>query len=103
MRKPWEFESPACAEVGVDMFFLPDKDEPRPIDGKQLYPPQLRSICGGCRHLRECGEWALKYEDHGFWAGMTAHDREDVRRARRIPLHNISASRQNQTKVAKSA
>lgn len=103
MRGPWEYESPACAGVGTELFYLPDKDDDKAVDRKQLYLPDLKKVCGGCPHLRECGDWALRYEDHGYWAGMTSHDREAERKARRITYHNISAARENQTKVARSA
>ena len=29
-RGPWEFEDPSCAEIGVEAFYLPDKDEALP-------------------------------------------------------------------------
>lgn len=102
MRGPWEFEDPACGEVGTELFYLEDKDDVgRPPVSSQIYPPQLQNLCGGCPHLRECGDWSLRYEDYGYWAGMSSHDRERIRKQRGISLHNISASRQGATKEAR--
>lgn len=78
MQGPWEFESPACAGLDTDLFY-PERSDGR---GNPHDQPILKRICGGCPHLRECGDWALRYENYGYWAGMT----EMERRRRRVAL-----------------
>lgn len=87
MRGPWEFESPACAEVGLEWFY------PETPEGMQsgVYEPLLKTICGGCPHLRECGDWAIRHEYYGYWGGMTVRDRIRIRSQRGITGWEISA------------
>lgn len=99
MRKPWEFEDPACVDVGTEVFY------PEDIDGPQgyRYPESLERLCGGCIHLRECRDWALLHEDHGYWGGTSSKQREAIRKTQRIGLRNLSAARPNQTKAIRQS
>lgn len=75
MKAPWNFEEPACAEVGGD-FWFPELTEPT----KEL---QLaRKVCGSCIHKTECLEWAIVHERHGIWGGTTPRARAQMRRMR---------------------
>ena len=47
---------------------------------------QLKSICGRCPHLQECAEWGIKKERYGIWGGLTAGQRNKIRRQRGIRL-----------------
>jgi WhiB family redox-sensing transcriptional regulator len=81
MRGPWYFEDPQCAEVGTEIFYT-DKE-----DGlSRLFAEYARSVCSGCKHITECGEWGIHKEYFGVWGGLTPKDRKAIRRARRIVL-----------------
>jgi WhiB family transcriptional regulator, redox-sensing transcriptional regulator len=78
MRGPWEFESPACYGVPFEVLF------PEDVYGrntKHYEFDQLKRICGGCPHLSECRDWALRHEQYGWWAGMTPEQRRWERNA----------------------
>lgn len=76
MKVPWEFEEPACAEVGGD-FWFPDKSD----SSREMY--LAKSICASCTHKVDCLEWALQYERFGIWGGTTDSQRASIRRMRK--------------------
>ena len=46
----------------------------------------LINLCNDC-HMREaCLSWAIRHEDHGWWAGTTPTDRKYLRRQMGIRL-----------------
>lgn len=73
MRVPWEYEEPACAEIGGDLWF-PDKGE------EALNLNMVRGICNSCTHKAECLEWGIANEPHGIWGGTGASERKRMRR-----------------------
>lgn len=65
----------ACLGLGPDVFFevmsAPARD-------------RARGVCSRCPVAEECGEGAIaRGERYGLWAGMTANEITEVRRARR--------------------
>jgi WhiB family redox-sensing transcriptional regulator len=38
-----------------------------------------KQICARCPMKLECLEYALPNEDHGIWAGLTAHERRQMK------------------------
>lgn len=88
IRKPWDFEEPKCAEVGVEVFFNPDKDDPR-YEGRKVPLNEYtlaKKICGECDHKFECAEWAIENETHGVWGGLAPQERNRIRRSRDMGL-----------------
>lgn len=86
MRPPWEYEEPACAEVGTNIFFQPDRDDPEQkgmVDGEYRY---ARKVCETCPHKMECAEWGIANETYGMWGGLSPVDRNRLRKLRRIPI-----------------
>ena len=75
MRVPWEYEEPACAEVGGDLWF-PDKGE------EALYLNMVKGICASCTHKVECLEWGIANEPFGIWGGTGASQRRRMRNRR---------------------
>ena len=60
--------------------FFPGPGDQRPSTAKAV------RICHQCRHLTECGDWALNNPDeasHGIWGGMTAYQRHKILQGRR--------------------
>jgi WhiB family redox-sensing transcriptional regulator len=51
---------------------------------------QLRRICGACPMIEACSEYAIRFEDVGFWGGLTPTERRNIRRARGVRLRNDS-------------
>lgn len=89
MKKPWEFEDPRCAEVGVELFFNRDYDD-GPKNMKFDNYKDAKKICETCDHKIECAEWGIKHEVHGMWGGLTPQERKQIRRTRTfIPVEII--------------
>jgi len=86
MRVPWNFENPACAEIGMEPFY-PEVDE-----GDRVHTKQAISICNRCPHLAECAEWGLYRERFGIWGGTTASKRTRIREAIGIKLPRESCA-----------
>ena len=76
MRVPWNYEEPACAEVGGD-FWFPEKAE----DSREI--KMAKQLCLSCTHKTECLEWAINNEMFGIWGGKTANERQRIRTMRR--------------------
>ena len=63
--------TPSCAGTDLEVWFA---------ENAQYSPKFLKRICDACPVLRECEEWSLRHEMHGYWAGMNPTDRERRRR-----------------------
>jgi len=83
MTKPWEFEDPLCAEVGVEIFFAQDHDAGPPGRRAENYT-EAKKICDMCSHKIECAEWGIKHEIHGLWGGLTPQERKSIRKRQRL-------------------
>ena len=81
MREPRQYESPLCAQTGAGDYWFPE-----PGQGTITETVLARSICNQCSHKTECAEWAIKYEHHGIWGGLTERERKQIRRKRRITV-----------------
>lgn len=95
MKKPWDFEEPACAEVGVNIFFQPDKDDPEQVafvDGEYKY---AKKVCSGCIHKIECAEWGIENETHGVWGGLSPRERTVIKKRGTISVSRSGLSRYN--------
>ena len=64
-----------CAEIGVDLYYLPE-DTPH----SKMEARVCGEACKRCPLLDACFEWALHRERWGYWAGTTAHERAVMRR-----------------------
>jgi hypothetical protein len=75
---PWKYEEPLCAEIGAELFYIEDKDEE--VVGQRLNGyVEAKKICLSCAHVKECGDWAIQNEKHGFWGGYSPVDRKEIR------------------------
>lgn len=62
-----------CAQVGFDIFF--------PEKGGSTH--EAKQVCGSCPVRDECLEYALAENvSHGVWGGLSAPQREELRRQR---------------------
>ena len=80
MRHPFEYEGPACSEVGGDYWF-PDRDNGITNTDEMKI---AKAICDGCIHKIECAEWGIHKEYFGIWGGLTEQQRRIIRRQRNI-------------------
>jgi WhiB family transcriptional regulator, redox-sensing transcriptional regulator len=64
---------------------------------------RARQVCAGCPLLEACSAWAVEHEEFGFWAGMTAPERERIRRERGLTLHRPEARGTRRPSVPKLA
>ena len=81
MREPKDYEAPACAEVGGDLWF-PERTN----KNKTQETAFAKLICKRCPHQSECAEWGIVNEAHGIWGGLVNIEREKIRRQRGIKL-----------------
>jgi len=63
-RKPWEFENPTCAEVGLDVFYIQDIDEDP--ETSMYDHKEARKLCALCIHKTDCAEWGINHEAFGI-------------------------------------
>lgn len=75
----------ACAGINTEMFY---EDQIRTPNS--ALTQQFRQLCSGCEILEACGEWAIKHERWGFWAGTTPADREQIRKKKNIIVDDPS-------------
>lgn len=82
-KPPWEFEEPLCAEVGTNMFFPKEPDDPELSASTEADYAYARKVCAICPHQAECAEWALtKNERFGMWGGLSPRDRVNIQKGR---------------------
>ena len=81
MRKmPWDFDEPRCREVGVELFFTKDTDDPEKANLPPDYYKEAKKICKTCVHQSDCSLWGLENEVHGMWGGLTPRERMYLRK-----------------------
>mgnify|MGYP001553751279 FL=1 len=73
-----EWQAAACKGIQVDMFYLETLSE------SLTYTPTLRRICRDCPIFEDCREYAFEHEVHGFWGGLTATERRNLRSQWRV-------------------
>lgn len=72
---PGFFNQAACAASDPKIF----DDESRRID-------LAEKVCARCPIRRQCLNWALENEEHGFWAGTTPQMRQSMRRSKVVDI-----------------
>jgi WhiB family redox-sensing transcriptional regulator len=79
----------ACLSEEADLFF--------PIgssDSAYQQIEQAKAVCQRCDVRAECLEWALKVgQDHGVWGGLSADERDSLRRRIRRERATIRGTR----------
>lgn len=81
LKEPWNFETPLCAEVGTNLFFPKEADDPELSAIVEADYSYARKVCEECDHKIECAMWAVeKNERFGMWGGLSPRDRVAIRR-----------------------
>jgi WhiB family redox-sensing transcriptional regulator len=60
----------ACRGVGADLFFEQTADA----------RAQARALCTDCPIRAACQDWAVAFEEYGYWANTTPGQRKRMRR-----------------------
>jgi len=71
----------ACAEIGVEFFYL-DEHSGTPKNMLKMF----KEMCIQCPIYDDCLEWAVRHERHGLWAGTTPRTRSNMRYNRGIMI-----------------
>ena len=80
MREPRQYEAPLCAQVDAELWF------PEKYEGNTRNLRIAKGLCSQCKHKIECAEWGIQHERIGIWGGLTARERQIIRRERNIKL-----------------
>lgn len=86
-RAPWQYESPLCAEIGTDFYYLEDDEEGRESTHYQEEHSRAITMCKVCPHIAECLSWGTYHEKFGIWGGTTPRQRRTIRQANKITLN----------------
>lgn len=82
------FDRPLCAEVDPEMFFYPDISDPE-LKTKFTID-KAKKICKRCEHIEPCAEYGLYNRVFGIWGGLSATDRDLIRKLRGILAKDIA-------------
>ena len=74
--RSWQ-DGAACYGMDVNLFYAVEVTK------------EVKDTCKRCPVFEECERHSLRYEIHGFWAGMTEEQREQKRRKLGIKYYNL--------------
>jgi len=100
VRGPWEFETPTCAEIGIDFYYLAeDEKNERELSFYDENHYQAVLVCKTCPHIAECLNWATYREPYGIWGGTTPGQRKEIRRHKGIVISTPQSAFQYSDKM----
>ena len=91
LKKPWTFEEPICREVGGELFYTSDLDDPEEIDSNVSNVQAARRLCNRCVHQNDCAEWGIHHEKFGVWGGHSPSELVEIRKKRNIIVESPNA------------
>jgi WhiB family transcriptional regulator, redox-sensing transcriptional regulator len=71
-----------CRGMDPNLFF--------PVSHPNVPDPEAVAACQRCEVIVQCHQYAIHYEDVGFWAGLTPAERRKLREAAGIALEPMS-------------
>ena len=82
--KAWELLNQAIdnAEEQIPCTNFPDLFFPEKTDGDS--GNQAKKMCRSCPVQAQCGIYAIQYELHGVWGGLSSMQRKELRKLRGI-------------------
>lgn len=89
-------ETRKCAGEDIEIFYYAESDKNRKPRHAGKMEEKARNICGGCPMLEPCREYAIEYEEFGFWGGLPAAARKLIRNKLGIKL--VTTGTYNRTK-----
>lgn len=90
LKKPWTFDNPICAQVGGEMFYSADLDDPNELDSNISNVQEARKICSSCSHQEDCANWGIYHERFGIWGGLSPKDLVKIRQKRNIIVETVT-------------
>jgi hypothetical protein len=66
----------ACRGLGTDLFFEQTAEA----------RSRARALCTACPIRQACQDWAVAFEEYGFWANTTPGQRKRIRRDQTLAL-----------------
>lgn len=84
----------ACVGKPNEWWF-PDLLSRNPIDVRikmRANADKAITICNACGVLEQCRNYALEWELHGIWGGMTERDRKDYRKKHNVVFRRVPPS-----------
>jgi hypothetical protein len=81
-KKPWEFDNPICAQIGIEPFYLDEDTLPKTTDDYS----RGKKLCSSCDHQYDCADWGIYHERYGLWGGLTPEERALIRRRKNIVI-----------------
>tara|TARA_R110001606_G_scaffold227876_1_gene375939 strand:- start:276 stop:584 length:309 start_codon:yes stop_codon:yes gene_type:complete len=84
-HQSWLALQEVIEEVGYNQ--LPCAQAPdlyHPNSNEKHFLQTVTDACKQCPIIKPCGAYALKYEKEGIWGGMTASQRQKIRRAGKL-------------------
>lgn len=69
----WMFDA-ACSGL-TDIFFPPLAERPQ---SRMRRESMARSVCGECRVLETCRNFAREHHEYGFWGGESEEERHSA-------------------------
>lgn len=80
-------QAAACIGTPIDWWF-PTEGPGRPVSGTQAQriPPEAAERCSMCAVRQECLDHAIRNEAFGVWAGMSARQIQQLRKAAGVRL-----------------
>jgi hypothetical protein len=73
-----DWQHAECKGMDTNLFFM-NREE---LQHEGLTPNNIRRVCADCVIRKDCLTYAFKYERHGLWGGITAEERDLIRRNR---------------------
>jgi WhiB family redox-sensing transcriptional regulator len=71
-------ETRKCEGKDIEIFYYAESDNRKSSYAAKM-EEKARNICGGCPMLKPCQDYAIKYEEYGFWGGLPAAARKLIR------------------------
>lgn len=76
MQRKLDDTNARCKGIDVDLFYLDDENL-RKLGASLL---KVRTICFRCPIRKECMEYGFKYERYGMFGGISAEERDLLRK-----------------------
>jgi len=73
----------SCRELEKRDFYAHEQGERSPI------PEFVINACASCPVKAPCLQYALTYEDYGYWGGTTARERREMRLKAKVHIRRL--------------
>jgi len=78
-----------CFGKDTEDFYIDDRGKNYTKKNEKLLM-QAKMMCSTCSFMKQCGMYALKYEEYGVWGGTTPQERDKMRKKLGVKLERWS-------------